>query len=373
MKIIFAGGDIGNDGMKLVLGIGNRLFIPNAVKEVAHGTERKSIGEDEKVLDTLDVIIRCTHLPELDGRRFWVGNLAVGKGEYQVSPDTKKRDNPLILVPLFTGLALQADKKEDDLHTQVTMGLPMEEFLEKNERKSFETRIKGDFEVEFVSTHRMEGWKVKIRFDPTLAPEGLGIILHQMTNQFGQNIKPEWKGQAMGCIDIGGFSTDISAIGSDHRPDADLCDGFQLGTISALDGVGEEINRLYKIKFPRHMLEETITKKNCQLQLGAKQIDITDIVDSNFRSVAHQIAQRVLEITRKPKAAMIHRYFVVGGGALKYEQFLENELQEKMYSELIWLTTDPEETVFLNAESFYRLAILKAYKANLLLPKIKEA
>ncbi|MDT3417159.1 hypothetical protein QO009_003054 [Brevibacillus aydinogluensis] len=367
------GGDIGNHALKLVAGVGNRLYLVNAVKEVSVGTERKSLGEDEQILDTLDVFIRCPHLPELHERRFFVGNLAIGKNEYQVSPDTRKMENPLILVPFLTGLALQSNQRDEHLLVEATMGLPMAEFLEKSQRKDFEQKITGEYEIEFVSTAKMEGWKVKIQLKPSLSPEGMAVILHQMTDRFGRNIRPDWNGQAMGAIDIGGFSTDMSAIGTDHRPDPDLCEGFQLGTITAIDEIIKEINRIYKIKFPRHMIEKTITTDNCQLQLGAKKIDIHDLVESNFRSISNQIAQAVLEVAKKPKAAMIHRYFVFGGGALKYQKFMEKELQERMYSELLWLTTDPKETLFLNAESFYRLAMMKSIRDASHMLKAKEA
>lgn len=362
MKRFLVGADIGNYAFKGVFGEGNRVYIQNAVKEVPMGFERPNLGMEERVLDTMDIIIRSPHLPQLHERRFFVGNLAVGKQEFQPSPDTRKTENPLILVPMLAALALQVNEPEEHIHYEATMGLPMAEFLDKADRQLFEQRIAGDYQIEFVSTMGMEGWRVNITLEPSITAEGLAVIHHQMTDRYGRNVRPEWQGQAMGAIDIGGFSVDISGVDSSHRPDVDLCAGLELGTVKALDGIISEIYRQYRVRLPRHMIEKTVTKDNCQLQLGARRVDIRPIVENNFRVLANQIIQGITEISKRPKATQVHRYFVLDGGALNYQQYMADELQSKLFADLVWLTHDPEETIFLNAEAFYRLALMRAFK-----------
>lgn len=355
MRTITAGGDIGFHALKLVVDDGQRVYIPNVIKEVAGTVTRPILSDDEKTIDTIDIHIRCPHYPALHNRRVYVGNLAIGNGEYQVSATSRKTQNDLILIPLLAGLALEADYDGEELEVDAMIGLPMLEYLNRADREMFKQKITGTYEIEFYTTARREGWKVTIRLNPTITAEGLGVIFHQMTDTYGRIIRTDWKGEAMGAIDIGGSSTDIAIIGEDHKPDASLCRGLQLGVATALDQISQAIEKEHGVSFPRHMIEKFITKDHCMMRLGAHKFSIKEIVTSNFTAIANQIEQAIMELVKNPKASQVVRFFVFGGGAIDYKEFLDESLRSKIYSELVWLTDDVEQSIFLNAESFYRM------------------
>ncbi|QDX91022.1 ParM/StbA family protein (plasmid) [Brevibacillus laterosporus] len=357
MRHMIFGGDIGNHALKAVFGNYNRFYMINTVREVGKTKSRPIIGEDEKVIDTLDIIIRCPHYEALNNRRFWVGNNALGMDEYQTSVKTKKTENDLILVPLLAAIALQANHSKEEFIAEGIIGLPMLEYISGNEKESerekFKNKITGEYEIEFVTTASLKGWKVKFKLIPHLKPESLLVILRQMIGQDGRLIRPEWKGQSMGSIDIGGFSTDVGIIDENHKPDGNLCRGFQLGAATALDEISKAIAKKYDYEFPRHMIEKFINKDNCQMRIGAKVIPINDIVEANFRATSNQISLGIIELMKNPKASQVARFFVFGGGAVDYQKYLKDTLSSKIMSELIWLTENPDETVYYNAYAFY--------------------
>ncbi|MBA4533810.1 ParM/StbA family protein [Brevibacillus halotolerans] len=369
MRHLIFGGDIGNHALKAVFGENNRLYMINTVREVGETKSRPTIGEDEKVIDTLDIIIRCPHYEALNNRRFWVGNNALGMDEYQTSVKTKKTENDLILVPLLASIALQANQNGEEFIAEGIIGLPMLEYIggnegeEEIEREKFRNKITGEYEIEFVTTASLKGWKVKFKLIPHIKPESLLVILRQMIGLDGKIIHSDWKGQSMGSIDIGGFSTDVGIIDENHKPDGSLCRGFQFGAATALDEISKAIAKNYGYEFPRHMIEKFINRDNCQMRIGAKVISIKEIVESNFRATSNQISQGIIELMKNPKASQVARFFVFGGGAVDYKKYLINNLSSKIMSELIWLTDNPDEMVFYNAYAFYFM--MKAMRARM--------
>ncbi|MBO8164214.1 MAG: ParM/StbA family protein [Brevibacillus sp.] len=351
MKRVRGGFDLGNNAFKMVLE-GTRMKIPNVVREVPLTTERKRISSNEKMENTFDVLLRCPHVPELDGKRFFVGNLAIGNGEQEIDPQTKKARNPLVLVPFLTGLATQAESEYEEMQVSGFAGLPMDEYLIGALKEEYRQRINGRFQVEFISTAGREGWRVQLYLNIEIKPEGMAVTLRQIQKNMGR-----WKRQAMGAIDIGAFSTDISVLDRDLEPIPELCQGLQIGTASALESIRETVNKEYRVNFTRHMIDEIVTTENGKMQLGVREIDIQDIIQEHFRPYSGQIAQAITEILGHPKGATIARFFIFGGGSIAYKPYLM-ELQERTYSEFVWLDQDPEEAIFENAIAFYLLACL---------------
>ncbi|WP_019123873.1 ParM/StbA family protein [Brevibacillus massiliensis] len=350
MKRMQGGFDLGNNAFKMVLE-GKRMKIPNVVREVPLTTERKKISNNEKMENTFDVLIRCPHVPELHGKRFFVGNLAIGNGEHEIDPQTKKAKNPLVLVPFLAGLAAQAGSGQDEILVSGYAGLPMDEYLNSALKEEYRQRLNGTFQVEFISTAGLEGFSVKLHLNIEIKPEGMAVTLRQI-----QKNMERWKRQAMGAIDIGAFSTDISVLDRDLEPIPQLCQGLQVGTASALESIRDTINNEYRVNFTRHMIDE-IVRENGKMQLGVREIDITDIIQEHFRPYSRQIAQAVTEILEHPKGASIARFFIFGGGSIAYKPYLL-ELQERSYSEFVWLDQDPDEVIFENAMAFYLLACM---------------
>ncbi|UFJ41342.1 ParM/StbA family protein [Brevibacillus humidisoli] len=351
MRRVQGGFDLGNNALKMVLE-GKRAKIPNVVREVPIPTERKRISNNEKMENTFDVILRCPHVPELHGKRFFVGKLAIGNGEHEIDPQTKKARNPLVLVPFLTALAAHAESEQDEIQVSGYAGLPMDEYLIADLKEEYRQRLNGRFQVEFVSTAGREGWKVQLHLNIEVKPEGMAVTLRQIQKNMGR-----WNLQTMGAIDIGAFSTDISVLDREFEPIPELCQGLQIGTASALESIRERINKEYRVNFTRHMIDEIVTKDNGKMQLGIREIDISDVIEEHFRPYSRQIAQAITEILEHPKGVSTARFFIFGGGAIAYKPYLI-ELQERTYSEFVWLDHDPDEVIFENAISFYLLAIM---------------
>jgi len=351
------GADLGNSGLKYVKGLGkdpaNRLFIPNSVYPVAASMVRESM-DDEQTLKTLDFIIRAPHYPEIHDQRFFVGELALKFQQFETSARTKKTENPYILIPALAALALEAEESGEEINYQIVVGLPVSEFKNKAARQAFEKKLQGTYEIEFVSTADRQGWTVKLHIAAKVTPEGLAVIFNQQTDDKVRMVKPDWKGQAMGVIDIGDFTTDLPIMNEDGKPDSELSTGLMIGIATALDNILVHLERETGRQLNRQRVVQAI-KKGYKLQHGKEQKDIKAICDEHFENIAKQIMTQLKSIINGSTGMLdVVRFFVCGGGAILLKPYLE-ALSDEIPSEMVWLTDDVDP-VYQNAEGYYKIA-----------------
>lgn len=350
-QTIKGGFDLGNYALKMVTAHGKRHIV-NAIKEVAVEHVRSKLSEDESLEEALDILIYCPDFPELHGRRFFVGTLAMNEGEHDISPQTQKATNPLILVPLLAGLALLATVDGQELLVHGYAGLPMAEYLQPALKEEYRNRLNKKYEVQFVSTSGREGWKITIHLALEVTPEGMAAVLRQ-----AQKRNELHKYFARAVCDIGMFSTDIAVLDEKFRPIASLCRGHQFGVAAALDGIRQQIKQEYRVAYPRQIIDHILIHKNGMMRLGKQEVDIKPIAEKHFRPIASQIGQSVTEILEAPRGSEIAELYFLGGGSNHYAPYLR-ELQERTYTEMIFQTKpDTDDLLFENAQAFYGLAM----------------
>lgn len=360
VKEYVGGADKGNNGLKLVLGKINGVVLPNpikvglmnVIKMVPRGFHREVIGV-EKAEETLDVVIRSVHMPDLHEKRFFVDKLAVDHGPMQVSTKKEKMNNPFIMVPFLTALAMQMDRNKDEIIYKLMGSLPVKEFKkDRNARLAFVKSLQGTYEVEFVSTAGMEGWKCTIHLTIELNAEGMSVIHNQMTDGTGRIIKEEWQGESMGAIDLGGFSFDVPVVDEYHRPAPTLCRGEQIGVLSKIDDLCKVMAREHGVQLSRSNLEKRIREGNYMIPNGKDEVDIKPLVDEHFSILCTEVIITVDDILSQPNTYQIKRFFLCGGGTLLVPDYF-NQLQKQIRAELVE-TSDP---VWETAQGNCKLAI----------------
>src|SRR5690606_4067261 len=132
-------------------------------------------------------------------------------GEHETEIGTHKADNPNLLIPLITMLALNVSGAQREEHFKIACGLPISEFSQDRER--FKKMLQGKYEVRFLSK-RLNDRVVRIYIDDVvIIPEGVAVVMNQMLNENGTGFRrPELRHGQLGVIDVGAFTTDIPVI-----------------------------------------------------------------------------------------------------------------------------------------------------------------
>ena len=359
MRTLVGGGDLGNTRLKLVISAADdvrlanpiKLDIPNAVKQVAKGRKRGNMSSNEEIMDTLDVHISCPHNLDLHDKRFFVGPLAVKNGALEVSPKRKKTDNPFIMIPFLTGLALQSDEPVEEICCKFLIGLPVKEFKDRDLRNEFINSLGGVYDLTFISTTNLEGWKVKIHLDVAPQPEGLPVIFNQMFDNAGKMIC-DLRGKPKGVIDLGGHTTNIPITNELLKADTTLSTGLENGVYTALDEMRDEIRREFGVSIARQQCEDYIVNRGCILPIGEESFSIQGIVDEHFGILADDISSVIQDVLANSTTSNeIDKFFVAGGGGLLIPKYFE-KLQNGLRSTLVY-TDDP---VFETAQGLAKLA-----------------
>jgi plasmid segregation protein ParM len=356
------GADLGNDSLKIAFGTKMTFRLINAVSQRMIEEPRKDLSIESlklvnntiekldketqsKILSDLDVIITSKYI----NGRYFVGDLASKNGEQEVETGTPKADNPNIVIPFLTMLALNVDEKRKEEHFNVVCGLPITEFTSDKDR--FKEKLIGEYKVKF-NTAALKGREVKIIIDNIVVlPEGVAVIMNQMLDDTGTKLKnPSLIEGQRGVIDIGAFTTDIPIIVK-GKPDSNASDGIEEGIANYLDSIVRLINERHNVRMTRSQLVEKIEANQLSFPIKGVSTDISGYLKQQFQIFANKIVSKVDNIWANHYE--IQEFFVVGGGAKALEEPLKAEMNKRKIQLTFITNEDPQ---MQNALGYWKYA-----------------
>lgn len=348
------GGDLGNDSLKLSMGVKQNYRIANAVARQVTGLKRKTLDDSDskEIMDDLDVLIESRYI----NGRYFVGPLAIKIGENSVATGTAKSKNDNLIIPLVTMLALNTTSDKKSKTVNLTAGLPVKEV--SKDRDAFIEKLKGNYKVTFLSGVLKDRTVDIFIKDVTIVPEGVAVVINQMMNDDATGFRDQSlsKGQ-IGVIDIGAFTTDIPVI-VNGKPDSDVSDGLKEGIANSLDTIINHVNDEYGITMTRSQLVERIEENDLNVPMKGKEVNLQPMIEELFEIFAQKIVGVVDSIWEK--SYQIKRFYVVGGGAKALKKPLETEMKKRD----IVLTFIPEEEdpQMQNAMGFWKFGKMRSRK-----------
>lgn len=361
MGIKVVGADLGNDSHKIVFGPRQHFRIKNAVSQRMSGEVRKNLNIEPlhieggihdiddtsrgQIFKDLDVEIRSK---QINGRYF-VGDLASKHGENEIETGTTKADNPTLIIPLVTMLALDVPSTQHVGHYKVVCGLPITEFTEDKER--YRQMLLGTYDVTF-KTSALKDRSVKIIIeDVYVIPEGVAVILNQMLNEKADGFRnPSLRKGQRGVIDIGAFTTDIPVI-VDGKPDSDASEGFAEGIANYLDKIVRFVNETYGVHMSRSQLVDRLENGELNVPIKGKPVDLKPFVEEQFQIFANKIVSKVDNLWANHFE--IQEFYVVGGGAKALKRFLAAEMDKRKIGLTFIENEDPQ---LQNALGYWKFA-----------------
>ncbi|MFD2209721.1 hypothetical protein ACFSMW_08350 [Virgibacillus halophilus] len=361
--------DVGNDSIKAIFGdLDYELNIPNVI---ARDTEdRPVIGIEE--LDSknpLEGIHVRVHSPALNenGVIYRVGSLAAkSNNSTELDPGSSKSEEDQTLVMLFTTLALDAVRKENesaftkknnvvDASYLLGTGLPLREAKEGRDA-GYRSKLLGSVhQVEFLVTPKYQGIKVNINFeDVKVYPEGFAAFINLVMDNDGKITNKDLIDKRIIIQDIGGLSTDIAVI-KNRTVDDDKAQGFNLGVSESLEAIRDEILSKHGVELDsRSDVVEIITKKN----------DRNHIMVKGSRTSVHDITDRILlELAKKQyrllrnvwqKNSQTEICYFVGGGSNVLKDYLKT-LNNNLEGYNIDFFENEKESIWMMANAYYKL------------------
>lgn len=360
MRQVNVGGDLGKDVLKLVWGSDkyDKVYLKNAVRPAMRSEKRSNYSSELMPLESLDVFIECEHLPELNNRRFYVGELALAYEQQQTSNRVKKMDNYNLLVPFLTLLAMQSKKNDEEIEVFSVLGLPVNEYKNETRRNEYVQKINGTYQVTFIDTPHRQGWKTTIHLQAACDPEGLSALKNQLESR-----SAEERNQYQGVIDIGASTVDIPVVNTKGEPDSTLTRGIDRGIVTIFDEIAETLSIENGVDITRQDVSDGVLKGEYSIQTGRTQIKIDELMREQLTILSEMIFEKVLEIISMPRGRKVMRFFVCGGGSFFVQPFLK-KLVEQLPVEFIFFENF-DDAVFQNAYGNYNKAVsLKARQVN---------
>lgn len=377
--------DVGNDSVKAIFGdLDYELNIPNII---AQDTEdRPVIGMEElDKNDPLDGIHVRIHSPALKDNNaiYRVGTLAANSmNATELDPGSSKSEEDQTLVMLFTTLALDAVREENnelftrnknvlDAHYTLGTGLPLREVKEGRDA-GYRSKLMGSVhQVEFLVTPKYQGLKVNINLNEIkVYPEGFAAFINLVMDNDLKVTNKELVDKRIIIQDIGGLSTDIAVI-KDRNVDDDKAQGYNLGVSESLEEIRDEILSKHGVELDsRKDVVEIITKKNDRNHIMVKgsRTSVHEITDR----VLHELAKRQYRLLRTTwqKNSQTEICYFVGGGSTVLKEYIKT-LNNNLDGYNIDFFEDERESIWMMANAYYKL--IKEFTRKAEKPKASKA
>lgn len=361
--------DVGNDSVKAIFGKADfELNIPNVI---AIDTEdRPVIGIEELDLkDPLEGLHIKIHSPALKENNviYRVGNLATKSGNAtELDPGSSKSEEDQTLVMLFTTLALDAVREENnkvftktndviDASYTLGTGLPLREVKEGKD-VGYRSQLLGSVhQVEFLVTPKYQGLKVNIKFDEVkVYPEGFAAYINLVMDNNLNIINRDLVDKRIIIQDIGGLSTDVAVI-KDRNVDDDKAQGFNIGVAESLEEIREEIRTKHGIELDsRRDVVDIITRKQDRnhIMVRGSRTSVHDIVDRTLLELAKKQYRHLRNMWQRNSQTEI--CYFVGGGSIVLKDYLIT-LNNNMDGYNIGFFEDEKESIWMMANAYYKL------------------
>ncbi|GGH12788.1 ParM/StbA family protein [Paenibacillus segetis] len=359
--IRFAGIDVGNDSVKLVVdGSQQPIIIPSVVSP---GYDRHVLQEEDSPIKALDVRIYSPKLKKKN-ERYFVGLLAM---EDQDNSELEETDNKATsdqsLVVALTALAFAAltgktysstEGGKEEVEYIIGTGLPVRTFVSFH--TIFEERLVGEHEVTFLSTPELRGKTVRVNIRrAVVSVEGAAALFHLATNDNLQIRNEELHSGVIGVCEIGALTTDFPVV-KRMNIDNQFSTGEQFGLATYLDAIIRDVEDQFGYRFAsRAKLIQRIRNREFTIQrVGEGKADIRPIVDVYFG----RAAQKLVDLIKKrwKKYPDIECFYVLGGGAAALRTYMVDSAGNMRLR-------FEENSELLNVHGYLKLAKNKAVPA----------
>lgn len=227
-------------------------------------------GHDGHVLN----VLRAGGQPE----SWQVGSMS-GSRSWQT--DASQREGYDVL--LFAALALAGA----DGNVEVSVGVPVTLFLQKDQRRALKARLTGL--DAWVGVDGQDARRIRVA-EVTVWPQAAGAVVHAMGDDSSLVEKP------LGLIDIGFRTTDFIVMrktGGALAPDESLAGSVDLGIGMAYESVRARIEREYGVLVPQSEVERAEAEYGGRMWVRGIEVDAGGILREEVASISSRIAGEI--------------------------------------------------------------------------------
>ncbi|MBM7867223.1 hypothetical protein GTO89_12060 [Heliobacterium gestii] len=345
-KNLTVGLDIGFGYVKVVAGNGRWALFPSIVGEGRELHILSGFGSNDP-MDNLVV--------DVDGRRYFVGNLALRETEAELDIDPDKIFNVDFEVLVYTALALVSDKPDQDVN--IYLGLPINFY--RTQKARFEDKLRAHQMSRFVKVLGQDVRLIRIR-NFEIFPQAGGAIFNQILDFRSEVRTPRLARGKIGIIDGGTKTTDCIYMEDLKFVDQRSFSVNDGGTHKILMDIRDFLMKNFDHYYPR-LAEVDQMLRERKVEVKGKVYDITSVIDASASRVARKI---VREISAKwPNHMEFRAMILVGGGGYVMHPFLKETfpdillVQDEFEGEAV--AGDWNVIQFANALGFLKLAVMR--------------
>lgn len=333
----------------------------HATKSVLYNTEIKKIKKNSyrtkiSIGDMRDdAIEKDTHIFEMDGNVYKIGNGARGDG---ANLETSKLSDMHRLSILYS-IASFCDDKENIVN--VAIGLPAKEWAVVQKREDYKTFVFDKDEYEMTIKTDSSSKPVKKRFKINhkyVFPESIGALCQDDSPAVNKH-------SYFGVLDIGNLNLNATVWqGNELQQDVSLTD--ELGAVSLIQGLSQELSAEFSRcdeGYVARLLALEPNNRYLKPNNGNKEIELKS---------KELISKYLLEHAKKIKRACDGKKWsldymtlvAIGGTSL----ILHDEIKQ-VFGESITVLQNP---TFSNALGYLRMMCVKEPSINEVIPLIAE-
>ncbi|MDD2421673.1 MAG: ParM/StbA family protein [Heliobacteriaceae bacterium] len=304
--VLAVGLDIGFGYVKVVASNGRWALFPSIVEEGRELQLWSGFGNTD-LLDNLIV--------ELDGRRYFVGSLALRETDAELDVDPNKIFNIDFDILVYTALHLVSEQADQAVN--VFLGLPVNFY--RTQKARFEEKLKARQASCFVKIAGSDVRLVKIR-KYQIFPQAGGALFNQILDFRSEVKSPRLARGKIGVIDSGTKTTDCIFMDDlkfvDQRSFS-INDG---GTHKILIEIREFLMKNFDNYYPR-LAEVDLMLRERRVEIRGKVYDLSPVINPAAIRVARKILREVY--AKWPNRMEIRAIILAGGGGLAMEAFFK--------------------------------------------------
>ncbi|AZR72497.1 hypothetical protein BBF96_03330 [Anoxybacter fermentans] len=245
---------------------------------------------------------------EVDGEKYFVGDLATRQSEFLQSTLSGDRTNSIEYDVLFkTACALLNNGSTE---VNIVTGLPVNEF----------TQYKNTLEKMLLRIHKIKLNDISYSFEikrAKIIPQPFGTVFNLLLDDQGEIQKREYVNMKIGVIDIGFRTTDFIVVDCLEFVDK-LSSSTTVALSSAYKLVGHSLNERFGINKPIYQLDKFI--RTGFIPYKGQQMDIRELVGKAFALTTNNI---ISEVSSLWNIWELDQIIITGGGGVELYAYLK--------------------------------------------------
>lgn len=298
--------DIGFGYVKVVASNGRWALFPSIVEEGRELQLLSGFGTND-LLDNLIV--------DLDGRRYFVGSLALRETEAELDVDPEKIFHIDFDILVYTALGLVTEKPDQEVN--VYLGLPINFY--RTQKHRFENKLREHQSSRFVKISGKEVRLIKIR-NFEIFPQAGGAIFNQILDFRSEVKSPRLARGKIGIIDGGTKTTDciyMEDLKFVDQKSFSINDG---GTHKILMDIRDFLMKNFDNYYPR-LAEVDLMLRERRVEIKGKVYDLSPVIDASAVRVARKIIREIY--VKWPNKMEFRAIILAGGGGLVMYPFFK--------------------------------------------------